>query len=193
MRAVAPSALLRLTAHAGCSESGLVLCSPEWASGAGAGLQPSVGRRGPRPPAAGTGGCARPARQLLLRATHAQHGRGSWPSQRWVQKHTTLAKPEMATIPRQLIIVEMHRGLASGVGRTRRDDGWVLVWWWCSSTARVLTGQLCVNRGSSRVLPVRWRCVPSSRWPDRLRALLERSLLSATQLYTAALSKWEDC
>ena len=130
VRALAPSALLMLTARAGCSESGPILCPPEWASGAGAGLQPSVGRRGPRPLAAGPGGCARPARQLRLRATHAQHGRGSWPSQRWVQKHTTLAKPEMATIPRQLIIVEMHRGLASGVGRTRRDDGWVSVWWW---------------------------------------------------------------
>ena len=46
------------------------------------------------------------------------------------KKHTPLSKPEMATIPRQLIIVEMHRGLASGVGRTRRDDGWVSVWWW---------------------------------------------------------------
>ena len=130
VRALAPSELLMLTARAGCSESGPILCPLERASGAGAGLQTPVGRRGPRPLAAGPGGCARPARQLRLRATHAQHGRGSWPSQRLVQKHTTLAKPEMATIPRQLIIVEMHRGLASGVGRTRRDDGWVSVWWW---------------------------------------------------------------
>ena len=68
VRALGPSALLLLTARAGCSESGPILCPPEWASGAGAGLQPSVGHHGPRPPAAGPGGCARPARQLRLSA-----------------------------------------------------------------------------------------------------------------------------
>ena len=130
VRALDPSALLMLTARAGCSESGPILCPPERASGAGAGLQPSVGRRGPRSLAAGPGGCVRRARQVRLRVVDAQQAGRAWPSQQWVQKHTTLAKPEMATIPRQLIIVEMHRGLASGVGRTRRDDGRVSVWWW---------------------------------------------------------------
>ena len=66
VRALAPSALSMLTARARCSESGPILCPPEWASGAGAGLQPSVGHHGPRPPATGPGGCARPARQLRL-------------------------------------------------------------------------------------------------------------------------------
>ena len=71
VRALAPSALSMLTARARCSESGPILCPPERASGAGAGLQPSVGRRGPRPLAAGPGGCARPARQLRHRAAEA--------------------------------------------------------------------------------------------------------------------------
>ena len=130
VRALALSALSMLTARADCSGSGPIQCPPEWTSGAGASLQPSVGRRGPRSLAAGPGGCVRRARQVRLRVVDAQQARRAWPSQQWVQKHTTLAKPEMATIPRQLIIVEMHRGLASGVGRTRRDDGWVSVWWW---------------------------------------------------------------
>ena len=68
VRALAPSALLMLTARARCSESGPILCPPAWTSGAGASLQPSVGRRGPRPLAAGPGSCARPARQLRLSA-----------------------------------------------------------------------------------------------------------------------------